>query len=51
MIDEKTFFDQSVKNNKITYENIRKIATAQGDDYKLVVCYIILISKKIIRFQ
>ena len=21
------------KNNKITYENIRKIATGQGDDY------------------
>ena len=31
---EKSFFDdQPVKNNKITYENIRKIATGQGDDY------------------
>ena len=30
---EKNFFDQPVKNNKITYENIRKIATGQGDDY------------------
>ena len=30
---EKTFFDQPVKNNKVTYENIRKIATGQGDDY------------------
>ena len=29
----KIFFDQPVKNNKITYENIRKIATGQGDDY------------------
>ena len=29
----KNFFDQPVKNNKITYENIRKIATGQGDDY------------------
>ena len=27
------FFDQPIKNNKITYENIRKIATGQGDDY------------------
>ena len=27
------FFDQPVKNDKITYENIRKITTAQGDDY------------------
>ena len=33
MIDGKNFFDQSVKNNKGTYENIRKIATGQGDDY------------------
>ena len=32
-IDGKNFFDQPVKNNKITYENIRKIATGQGDDY------------------
>ena len=29
---EKNFFDQSVKNNKVTYGNIRKIATGQGDD-------------------
>ena len=33
MIDRKSFFDQPVKNNKVTYENIRKIATGQGDDY------------------
>ena len=33
MIDGKDFFDQPIKNNKITYENIRKIATGQGDDY------------------
>ena len=26
-------FDQPVKNHKITYENIQKIATGQGDDY------------------
>ena len=32
MIDGKNFFDQAVKNNKATYENIRKIATGQGDD-------------------
>ena len=28
-----SFFDQPIKNNKETYENIRKIATGQGDDY------------------
>ena len=27
------FFDQPVKNDKVTYENIRKISTSQGDDY------------------
>ena len=32
MIDGKKFFDQPVKNNKITNEN-RKIAAGQGDDY------------------
>ena len=30
---EKNVFDQPVKNNKVTYENIWKIATGQGDDY------------------
>ena len=33
MIDGKNFFDQPVKNDKVTYENIRKVATGQGDDY------------------
>ena len=33
MIDGKIFFGQPVKNDLIKYENIRKIATGQGDDY------------------
>ena len=33
MINGENFFDQPIKNNKMTYENIRKIATGQGDDY------------------
>ena len=33
MIDGLNFFNQPVKNNLITYDNIRKIATRQGDDY------------------
>ena len=33
MIDGKNFFDQPVKNNKVTYENIRKGSAGQGDDY------------------
>ena len=33
MINGKNLFDQPIKNNKVTYENIRKIATGQGDDY------------------
>ena len=28
----KTFFDQPIKNKKVTYDNIRKIAIGQGDD-------------------
>ena len=33
MIDSKIFFDQPINSNIKTYENIRKIATGQGDDY------------------
>ena len=33
MTDGKNYFDQSLKNNKTTYDNIRKVATGQGDDY------------------
>ena len=33
MINGENFFHQPIKNNKVTYENIRKIATGQGDDY------------------
>ena len=33
MINGENVFDQPIKNNKVTYDNIRKIATGQGDDY------------------
>ena len=33
LINGESFFDQPIKNNKVTYENIRKIAMGQGDDY------------------
>ena len=33
MIDGQNFFDQPIRRNLITYDNIRKIATGQGDDY------------------
>ena len=33
MINEENVFDQPIKNNNITYETIKKIATGQGDDY------------------
>ena len=33
MINGENFFDQPIKSNKVTYENFRKIATGQGDDY------------------
>ena len=32
-IDGKNFFDQSIKNDKITCKNIRKIANGKGDGY------------------
>ena len=33
MINGENVFDQPIKNNKVTFENIKKIATGQGDDY------------------
>ena len=33
MINGENLFDQPIKNNRVTYENIRTIATGQGDDY------------------
>ena len=33
MINEENFSDQPLKNNKVTYENIRESAAGQGDDY------------------
>ena len=38
MIDGKNIFDQPVKNDKIMYEKIRKVATGQGDDYTTGGC-------------
>ena len=32
-IDGRNFFNQPINNDIKTYENIRKIATGQGDDY------------------
>ena len=32
MINGINFFDQPIKNDLKTYDNIRKIATGQGDD-------------------
>ena len=33
MTDGKNFIDQPVKNEKVTYENIRKVTIGQGGDY------------------
>ena len=32
---DKNLSDQPVKNNKITYEKIRKVATGHGDHYTI----------------
>ena len=48
MIDGKNFFDQPIKDNNrhmITYENIGKIATGQGDYIQRVVFWDISILK------
>ena len=39
MIDGHNFFDQPVKTDLRTYENIRKIATDWGDGY--TTCFIL----------
>ena len=33
MIDDRNFFDQPINSMNKTYENIRRIALGQGDDY------------------
>ena len=33
MINGENFFDQPIEDNKVTYENVRKIATGLGDGY------------------
>ena len=33
MINGENFFNQSIKDDKVTYENIGKIAAGKGDDY------------------
>ena len=33
IINGEKIFDHPIKNNKVTYENIRNIATGRGDDY------------------
>ena len=33
MINGENVFDQPIKDNKVTYENIRKVATGKGDNY------------------
>ena len=34
MINGENFFDQPIKDNKVTYKNIRNIAIGKGDDYR-----------------
>ena len=34
MIDGRNFFNQPVQNDLKIYDDIRKIATGQGDDYR-----------------
>ena len=34
LINGKHFSDQPIKSDKRTYDNIRKVVTGQGDDYR-----------------
>ena len=43
IIVEKNLFNQPVKSDMITYDNIRKIAIGQGDDY-ITGCLILILS-------
>ena len=36
MIDGQHAFDQPVRNDLITYDNISKLSVVQGDDYTMV---------------
>ena len=36
MNNGRNFFDQPIKNNLITYDNIPKMATGLGDDYTTI---------------
>lgn len=39
MIDGRNVFDQPVKDDIKSFENISKITTGQGDDWLLISCY------------
>ena len=39
MIDGRNVFDQPVKDDIKSYENISKITTGQEDDWLLISCY------------
>ena len=49
MIGGKNFFDQPVQNDKVTYENIRKVTTGQGDDYTTGCLFEIHLFQKILQ--
>ena len=40
MTDRRNYFSQPVKNDLITYDNTRKIAVGQGDDYTIYYLFI-----------
>ena len=51
MFDGNNFFDQTVRNNLITCENVQKLKQIQEMITQLVVCWIIIISKTVISTQ
>ena len=49
MIDGKNFFDQTVKNDKVTYEILGKVLLVKEMTIQLIVCQTIPISRNIIK--
>ena len=48
MIDGQTFFDQPVKNDLRTYDNIRKFMTGPGVAYRTVFLFGLSLFQKIL---
>ena len=42
IINEKTFYDQTIDSDIKRYEEIRKLTTGQGEDYTMIISKVII---------